>query len=95
MNNLVLDASSWKTSNDFYEAFFRAVEAPEWHGRNFNALRDSISTGGINKIQVPYRIVIQKFNPENDAVREFLTDLKDLIFEMAASGCPVDIQIEH
>jgi hypothetical protein len=45
-------------------------------------------------MQIPCRIVIRKSNSENDAVREFLTDLKDLTFEMAASGCPADIRIE-
>ena len=58
MTELQLDGSNWKTTDDFYDAFFRAVGAPSWHGRNFNALRDSIITGQINKIELPYTIHI-------------------------------------
>jgi hypothetical protein len=33
MKKLLLDGSSWRTTDDVYDAFFRAVGAPEWHGR--------------------------------------------------------------
>jgi RNAse (barnase) inhibitor barstar len=53
MVELVLDGSEWKTKDDVYNAFFRAVGAPEWHGRNLDALADSISGGSINQVEVP------------------------------------------
>ena len=48
MPTLLLDGARWKTADDFYNAFLEAVGAPPWHGRNFNALRDSIAGGDIN-----------------------------------------------
>ena len=94
MVELVLDAFGWKTKDDVYTAFFKVVGAPEWHGRNFDALNDSIATGQINEIGVPYRIVIQNYRPENDVVHKFVSDFSDLIHEIAARGCPVDIRID-
>jgi RNAse (barnase) inhibitor barstar len=57
MKELVLDGSTWQNRDDVYDAFFKAVGAPDWHGRNFDALNDSIATGSINKIEVPYRLI--------------------------------------
>jgi RNAse (barnase) inhibitor barstar len=51
MRELVLNGA------DVYDAFFRAVGAPEWYGRNLDALADSIRGGSINQVEVPYRLV--------------------------------------
>jgi len=55
MTELTLNGAEWKTRDDVYDSFFRAVGATDWHGRNFNALRDSIATGSINTVEVRYR----------------------------------------
>jgi hypothetical protein len=34
MKELLLDGAGWQTKDDVSDAFFRAVGAPEWHGRN-------------------------------------------------------------
>ena len=54
MKDIILDSARWSTKDDVYDAFFRAVGAPEWHGRNFDALRDSIARGLINQVECPY-----------------------------------------
>ena len=59
MKELTLDGAGWTTNDDVYSAFFLAVGAPEWHGRNFDALNDSIANGSINKVDVPYRLVLK------------------------------------
>ena len=61
MKELVPDGSIWQGLNDLYDGFFRAVSAPEWQGRNFNALIDSIEAGNINAVEVPFRLI-----PKND-----------------------------
>jgi hypothetical protein len=55
---MALDASSWKTVSDFYDALLLAVGAPAWHGRNINALIDSMVFGGINAVEPPYEVRI-------------------------------------
>ncbi len=94
MKELVLDGSTWRTHDDVYEAFFKAVGAPEWHGRNFNALIDSIETGGINGIEVPYKLIIKHSDSIGEGARKMASDFADLIHEIAARGCPVEIAVE-
>jgi RNAse (barnase) inhibitor barstar len=43
MRVIKLDATGWKSKGDFYEAILAALEAPSWHGRNADALLDSMS----------------------------------------------------
>ncbi len=95
MNELVLDASTWKTKDDVYDSFFRAVNAPAWHGRNLDALRDSIRTGQINEIEVPYRLVVRNNQTLGALAKAMLEDFVKLIHDLAAHGCPVEIRVEN
>jgi hypothetical protein len=92
---IILDASSWLSFDDFYDAFFAGVGAPDWHGRSFNALNDSIGTGGINKLEVPYRIIIRNAKAMDSEAAAFVEDLGDLIRHLQADGCPVDLVVER
>jgi RNAse (barnase) inhibitor barstar len=58
MRTATLDASNWNKVSDFYDALFQAIGAPDWHGRNINALVDSIVYEGINSLQPPYALTI-------------------------------------
>ena len=63
MNVIDLDASEWKTALDFYEAILAAIGAPRWHGRNVNALIDSVIYGGISALEPPFTVRVT--NTEN------------------------------
>jgi RNAse (barnase) inhibitor barstar len=91
MKELILDGACWRTKDDIYDAFFKAVGAPKWHGRNFNALIDSIEHGDINDIEVPYRLLVKNYDLIGAGARQMATDFIDLIHEIAARGCPVEI----
>ena len=93
VRELLLDARRWKTNDDLYESFFKAVGAPPWHGKNFDALKDSIVTGDINKIEVPYRLVIENFGSMANSVRPFAKQFVELIERFENFGCPVAIRI--
>ena len=96
MRELVLDGSSWRKEDDVYDAFFAAVGAPSWHGRNFNALIDSIATGSINAIEVPYRIVIRNFDLISGEARQMAIDFADLLRGLrVARECPVEIELRN
>lgn len=58
MRVIRLDAKHWSTCADFYEAILTALEAPEGHGRNLNALYDSMIGGMMNGVEPPFRIEI-------------------------------------
>jgi RNAse (barnase) inhibitor barstar len=95
MRELILDASTWKTDDDVYDCFFKAVGAPDWHGRNFNALNDSIAGGEINAVEIPYRLIIQHRSRVGEDASKMTDDFVDLIREIAARGCPVEIVVEQ
>jgi ribonuclease inhibitor len=94
MKELVLDGSNWQTRDDVYDAFFAAVRAPEWHGRNFNALRDSIGTGQINDVEVPYRVVIRNFDQVSGEATQMAHDFVDLLRELHQNGVPVEVEVQ-
>jgi RNAse (barnase) inhibitor barstar len=91
MKILQLNASKWQNSDDFYNALFRALESPPWHGRNFNALRDSIITGQINRIELPYKISIDEISKTPLDVQELVRDFCDLIGEIRSEGYQIEI----
>lgn len=94
MKELILDGAHWKTPDDVFDSFFKAVGAPSWHGRNFNALNDSIAGGQINEVEVPYRLVIQNYDSIDAEALKMANDFIGLIREIGARGCPVGIRID-
>ena len=89
-----MDAANWASWDDVYDSFFEAVGAPSWHGRNFNALQDSIEGGQVNRIELPYVIRIKNVSSIREGVRSMLRDFVDLIKELGATGCAVDVILD-
>ena len=56
MRTIELDAKDWCTWQDLYNDLLAALGAPEGHGRNLNALIDSMVWGGMNAVEAPYTI---------------------------------------
>ena len=95
VGEVVLDASDWTSPNDFYDSFFLAVGAPDWHGRNLNALSDSIATGNINRIEVPYRIVIENLSEAEPEAHSITARVIELIHRLEAEGCPIAVTLRE
>lgn len=79
MTEIVISAMGWKAPDDFYVAFLNAVGAPPWHGRNLDALWDSITGGDINDINLPYRIRITEIGDIPEDCKYLLGRFKDLL----------------
>ena len=82
---ITLDASGWTSRDDFYDALLPALGAPDWHGRNLDALYDSIGSGEINQVGPPLRVRINGWNP-SPAMTEFFEKVRQVF---------VDAHIEH
>ncbi|MGD0413841.1 MAG: barstar family protein [Terriglobales bacterium] len=95
LKELPLDGAKWQSKDDVYNSFFRAVGAPDWPGRNLDALNDSIAHGSINEVEVPYRLVIRHYNKIGAGAKQMADNFIDLIREIAADGCPVEIRVEN
>ena len=94
MRELVLNGADWATKDDVYNAFFTAVGAPEWHGRNLDALADSISGGSINQMEAPYRLIIEGYDRIGPRAKAMADSFINLVRELATNGCPVEIRVE-
>lgn len=92
MKTVELDGSLWTTCDDFYEAFLPAIGAPEWHGRNRDALWDSIAHGGINEIEAPFTVHIRGLS--DTELKAFLHTIECLFEEARAGGIDVHFIVE-
>ena len=95
MQQIIMDGANWTVPDDVYDAFFKAVGAPSWHGRNFNAVREGIAVGRINSLEVPYSINITNYASIGAGAREAAWSFVQLIKDLHASGCPVDVETEN
>lgn len=91
MKDIRLSGKEWQNPDNFWDDFLESLGAPEWHGRNLDALHDSIGTGSINKIEVPYRIVVQDVSSLPKSVVFLLYRIDQLIVEMRSDGTPVEL----
>lgn len=94
VQHVILSAKRWRTSNDVYDDLFCALGSPTWHGKNFNALHDSIVTGQINTLEIPYTLTIREISSAKSEARLFVDDLVSLIRKFEAEGCPISIHVE-
>jgi RNAse (barnase) inhibitor barstar len=67
-----LDASNWRSPQDFYSALLPHLGAPAWHGRNLDALEDSLY-GAINKIDPPFKIEVEGTERLSPEMGQFLS----------------------
>jgi RNAse (barnase) inhibitor barstar len=90
MRVIELNAKNWRTWQDFYDALLTALGAPKGHGRNLNALIDSMAWGGMNAVGTPYTIRIsgaEKLSKDVIAeIDEMKQALKAACGERRASG---------
>jgi RNAse (barnase) inhibitor barstar len=77
MNIIELKAQDWRTWEDFYGALLVALGAPNEHGRNLNALIDSIVWGGMNAVEPPYKIIILGVEDLSKDIRDEIHALKE------------------
>lgn len=94
MRTIELDASTWTSEQDFYDVFFTAVGAPDWHGSNLDAVEESIRDGDINEVNPPYRIRIVRTAKANKEMKFFLSRIQSLVESLRTEeGTPVELEL--
>lgn len=78
---ITLDATTWREVSDFYDALLPAIGAPHWHGKNINALIDSMVWGGINTIEPPYTVRIIHADNLPSRVKQEVADTARYVLE--------------
>jgi RNAse (barnase) inhibitor barstar len=59
MKVLSLNASRWQTADHLYSDLLAGLGAPPWHGRNRNALLDSLSSD-LNEVRPPLTVIVMQ-----------------------------------
>lgn len=90
---IMLDAADWSQPGDFYEALLPRLNAPDWHGRNLDALWDSLTRGQINGLEPPFAVKV--FNTANfsSELRDFMARAEALFADAQAGGAPVSLEV--
>jgi RNAse (barnase) inhibitor barstar len=91
MREIVLSGDNWKTPEDLYGALLFSLGAPDWHGHNLDAVWDSITGGGINRIDPPFAIRVTGIDSLPEDCKALLDRLVDLLSEAKASGVPIEV----
>jgi len=84
LRTIELDASSWKTAQDFRLALKAAIGAQDWQGEIVGAFLDSIFGGGMNALKPPYVIKVVNTANLGPDVREIVGDFSSAIAETRA-----------
>ena len=93
MKRLCIDLSECQTIDSIYTALLSELGAPSWHGRNLDALWDSITDGDINKIKPPYYVEVQGADRLPLELVSLLTQMRTL-FEDVAAEQEIDVRFK-
>ena len=88
---ILVDWKKIEKEEDFYNMFLPQVKAPAWHGRNLDALADSVITGDINSIEPPYTIHSLNVNNVPEHMAEFQRKVLSIFSEGASEGRGIKI----
>lgn len=88
---IVLPGAHWTTLEDFYRDLLLSLGAPDWHGHNLDALWDSITRGGINQVNPPFRVRVTGVDVMPPECKTLLDCFVAMIAEAKAEGIPVEI----
>lgn len=91
---IALVGRDWQTEAEFIEAVLASVNAPSWHGRNYNALRDSFVTGSINGIEPPYDFIIRMPPEPTSEVAEAVRYFVERISDWRAQGAQLSVRLD-
>jgi len=89
-----IDGRAWRSQDDFYDAIFRAIGAPEWHGRSLDALDDSmIWHDDINDLKAPYTLRIYGNSVMPAELRDYVMRFAEAINTLAAPDKGTELEI--
>jgi len=74
-----IDWREINTLDEFYRVIFKQIDPPNWHGKNLNALNDSLVTGDICKSGPPFNFVILNKEMVNDKLKDTATAFQEIV----------------
>ena len=93
MREIVIDAGDWVSGDDFMDGILKGLDAPAWHGRNWNALHDLIVVGDVNGVEPPYRLSLVGDRPPPAELRQWIRDFVDMVADARGRGRDIEISV--
>jgi RNAse (barnase) inhibitor barstar len=91
VRQIELDATGWLNADDFYSTLLPALGAPSWHGRNMDALLDTLTEVArygvettINTVQPPFGVTVRNASAAPAEIHQLLQRLQR-VFDLANS----------
>lgn len=81
MKEIRVDISNAQDGFDFYGAIAEALDAPDWHGRNLNAVMESLTFGGNGTLSPPFVIVLEKVTSASRLIQRECKHFASLVAE--------------
>jgi len=94
MRTITLDGARWRSQADFYNALLDVIGDPGWHGRNLDALEETLRIGHVHTINPPFAIHISGAAVMAEEVRAYLDRFLALATDLRADGIVVDVTLE-
>lgn len=101
MTVVEIDASAWRTADDLWDALLATLGAPDWHGRNLNALWDTVANEAevspeqaINRLRPPFRIRIRATGSLAPGLSDLLDQIQALFVE-ARRAVGAQVHLSH
>ncbi len=88
---IIINWAQIKDKDNLYNSLFEQLDSPSWHGKNLNALWDSISGGGINGVEPPYRVLIRNENEIPDDLIDFAEGVKNVFVDASRENDDIEI----
>src|SRR5579864_7787930 len=88
VHQIQLDGRCWHTTDDFYDSLLSALGAPAWHGRNLDALNDSLRGGDLNTVNPPLVITISGLATMGSEARAVVDRFVVLARDLREGGVP-------
>lgn len=92
MKKIPIDVSGCRDEGDVYDLLLAGLEAPCWHGRNLDALWESV-TSDINGVLPPYLFEVTGHREAPEEVVLLVSRIRSL-FEEAREGHREDVGLK-
>jgi RNAse (barnase) inhibitor barstar len=91
---LNVDGSRWRSVDDVYNGLLSGLKAPEWHGRNLDALWDSLSSDQINGVRAPFEAHITSAAGWTQEIEDIVSQISALFADARQGGVDISMTVD-
>jgi RNAse (barnase) inhibitor barstar len=94
LREVVIDVSACSSTQDFYSLPLAGLGAPAWHGKNLDALWDTISSDDINDVRAAFTVHFINVQNAQLELKSLVEKIGEIIDEARAESVDVGCLIE-